>query len=274
MAAPLYRHIAEEIGYEIESGQLPPGSQLPTELELRERYQSSRNTVRDAIKFLSTRGLVETRPGQGTFVTAKIEPFIVHLTAQVEPGYHFPDMPRSGRVESSVPQVEILRGTGLLCAELRLPEGTQLVSRHQRRFIDSVPWSLQTSFYPRILVQQGAARLLSAETIESGVVQYLAETLNLRQVGWNERLAVRAPGTMEAGFFNLPPDGRVGVIETFQTAYDQNGNPIWVTVTVYPADRNQFIVTVGQVPMPGLEVAESVGHGTDDRAPAAVAWER
>ena len=55
----------------IESGELPPGSQLPTELELRDRYSASRNTVRDAIKWLTAHDLVETRPGQGTFVVGR-----------------------------------------------------------------------------------------------------------------------------------------------------------------------------------------------------------
>ena len=72
MADPMYRQIAEDLRQQIESGELAPGAQLPTELELREQYDASRNTVRDAIKWLITRGLVETRPGQGTFVVEKI----------------------------------------------------------------------------------------------------------------------------------------------------------------------------------------------------------
>jgi GntR family transcriptional regulator len=36
MANPMYRQIAEDLRRRIESGDLAPGSQLPTELELRE----------------------------------------------------------------------------------------------------------------------------------------------------------------------------------------------------------------------------------------------
>ena len=67
MADPMYRQIAEDLRTRIEAGELAPGSQLPTELELRERYNASRNTVREAIKWLTPLGLVEVRPGQGTF---------------------------------------------------------------------------------------------------------------------------------------------------------------------------------------------------------------
>jgi GntR family transcriptional regulator, transcriptional repressor for pyruvate dehydrogenase complex len=43
---------------------LLPGDQLPTELEFRDKYGAARNTVRDAVRSLATRGLVETGPGQ------------------------------------------------------------------------------------------------------------------------------------------------------------------------------------------------------------------
>ena len=82
----MYRQIAEDLRRQIEDGELAPGSQLLTELELREKYNASRNTIRDAIKPLITRGLVETRPGQGTFVVQKIVPFVTTLTGDPEVG--------------------------------------------------------------------------------------------------------------------------------------------------------------------------------------------
>ena len=36
--------------------------------------------MRDAIKWLTTLGLVETKPGQGTFVVRKIDPYVTTLT--------------------------------------------------------------------------------------------------------------------------------------------------------------------------------------------------
>ena len=80
MVDPMYRQIAEDLRRQIEDGELLPGDQLRTELELREKYNASRNTVRDAIKWLITRGMVETRPGQGTFVVQRIIPFVTTLT--------------------------------------------------------------------------------------------------------------------------------------------------------------------------------------------------
>jgi DNA-binding FadR family transcriptional regulator len=49
--------------------QLPPGSQLPSEPELSERYKVSRDTVRRAMQLLREIGIAETRRGIGHFVT-------------------------------------------------------------------------------------------------------------------------------------------------------------------------------------------------------------
>ncbi len=86
------------------------------------------------------------------------------------------------------------------------------------------------------------------EDIEEGTVEYLKGTLGLTQVGYRDWITVRAPKNDAVGFFGLPPDGRVPVFEIFRTAFDQNGKPMRVTVTIFPADRQQFIIDVGKVP--------------------------
>jgi GntR family transcriptional regulator len=260
MANPMYRQIAEDLREQIDSGQLEPGQQLRTELELREKYGASRNTVRDAIKWLMNLGLVETRPGQGTFVVKKIDPYVTTLSGDPGAGegvtYHF-QVSKQGRTPSSSdPQVEIQKASRGIAAELRLEEGSSVISRHERRYIDGTPWSMQTSFYPRELVLRGADRLLSADNIEEGAVEYLRTTLKLEQVGYRDWITVRAPDAAEAQFFNLPPDGRIPVFENYRTAFDQAGKPMRVTVAVFPIDRNQFIVEVGDVPAPQVPSPE------------------
>ena len=115
---------------------------------------------------------------------------------------------------------------------------------------------MQTSFYPRRFALKGAERLLDNEDIEEGTVKYLEDTLQLTQVGYRDWITVRAPKEDEVGFFELPPDGRVPVFEIFRTAFDQNGKPIRVTVTIFPVDRNQFIIDVGKVPSPQYQPAK------------------
>jgi GntR family transcriptional regulator len=199
---------------------------------------------------------VETRPGQGTFVVKKIDPLITTLSADPASGLgggegagYLSEVEKEARVPSYLGlQVEIQKASAEVASRLQVPEGTSVISRHQKRLIDETPWSLQTSFYPRGFVAQGADRLIEADDIEIGTVTYLAQTLGLRQVGYRDWVKVRAPDAIEANFFNLPQDGRVGVFEIFRTAFDQTGKPMRLTVTVFPTDRNQFIVNAGDVP--------------------------
>jgi GntR family transcriptional regulator len=83
----MYRQIAEDLRQKVQSGVIGPGSQLPTELALREEYDASRNTVRDAVKWLINLGLVATRPGQGTFVIEKMDPFATTLSGDSKTGF-------------------------------------------------------------------------------------------------------------------------------------------------------------------------------------------
>ena len=85
MADPLYRRIADDLRAQIQAGQLEPGAQLPPEEKLGGLFKASRNTIRDAIKFLISLGLVETRAGQGTFVVDPPDPLVTTLTTK-EPG--------------------------------------------------------------------------------------------------------------------------------------------------------------------------------------------
>src|SRR5271163_2996951 len=62
------RAIAEAIRCQIESGELPPGAQLPSERDLASTYGTARNTAREAVRLLSDAGLVITDQGKGSFV--------------------------------------------------------------------------------------------------------------------------------------------------------------------------------------------------------------
>jgi GntR family transcriptional regulator, transcriptional repressor for pyruvate dehydrogenase complex len=65
----LYEQIVHQIEESIVAGRLKPGDQLPPERELAQQCGVSRTAVREAIKALCEKGLVEARSGRGTFIT-------------------------------------------------------------------------------------------------------------------------------------------------------------------------------------------------------------
>ena len=65
----LYEQIVQQIEESILKGTLKPGDQLPAERELAQRFGVSRTAVREAVKALREKGLVEAYCGRGTFIT-------------------------------------------------------------------------------------------------------------------------------------------------------------------------------------------------------------
>lgn len=67
--ARLYEQVVEQIEQQILRGNLRHGDRLPTERELAEQFHVSRTVVREAVKALREKGLVQGYQGRGTFVT-------------------------------------------------------------------------------------------------------------------------------------------------------------------------------------------------------------
>lgn len=242
----MYRTIAEDLRDQIESGELGPGQQLKTELELREQYTASRNTVRDAIKWLTHYGLVETRPGQGTFVTRKLTPFTTVLSANpkidsIELEVYLSKMHgQDRRLEVTEPRVEIQRARGELATQLGVNDGEPVISRHQHLSIDAVPWYRQATYYPMEFVNRGALQLIENMNLDQGAAAYLKKAIGITQASWSDVITARAAETAEITFFGLPATRQVPVIEIQRIAYDETGNPMRLIITVFPADRNNL----------------------------------
>jgi len=65
----IYEEIVDEIKNLISQGRLKWGDQLPTERELSETFKVSRTCVREAFRVLESQGFLESRPGNGTYVS-------------------------------------------------------------------------------------------------------------------------------------------------------------------------------------------------------------
>jgi GntR family transcriptional repressor for pyruvate dehydrogenase complex len=65
----LYEQIVQQIEDSITKGTLKAGDQLPSERELALKFGVSRTAVREAVKALHEKGLVEAYSGRGTFIT-------------------------------------------------------------------------------------------------------------------------------------------------------------------------------------------------------------
>ncbi|HUC27056.1 MAG TPA: GntR family transcriptional regulator [Streptosporangiaceae bacterium] len=264
MGGPLYRQIADDLRRKIESEELQHGMRLPTEDQLMISYHASRNTVRGALRELTTGGLVYTLHGKGTFVCQRVKPIVTTLTTDPNAGrgrggvVYMSLVASSGRSPRATgPRVEISRAGPEVAECLGISEVDDVIIRHEAMSVDDLPWSLQTSYYPRSLADR-APRLLSSSDIAEGTVSYLADH-GIRQVGYRDEIEWRFPNEGEIAYFDLPADGHVHVVEIRRIAFDQEKNRVRLSVTVYRADRNQFAINVGDVPFGDLGLRPGEG---------------
>jgi GntR family transcriptional repressor for pyruvate dehydrogenase complex len=85
----IYEEIVRQIKTMMAEGRLASGDRLPPERELAEKFLVSRTSVREALRALESLGLVEIRPGEGTFirevsVDRLIEPLALVMVAKRE----------------------------------------------------------------------------------------------------------------------------------------------------------------------------------------------
>jgi GntR family transcriptional regulator, transcriptional repressor for pyruvate dehydrogenase complex len=94
----LYEQIVQQIEDSILKGDLKGGEQLPAERDLAQQFGVSRTAVREAMKTLREKGLVEAYAGRGTFVTNETARSMRHTLDR---------MMRSGPSESAGHLVEV-----------------------------------------------------------------------------------------------------------------------------------------------------------------------
>ena len=81
---PLYYQLAQILREQIHSDERHTGDQMPSERELMQRYDISRNTVRQALDMLANEGLIVRNHGHGTYISHQARNFHYMLDTFIE----------------------------------------------------------------------------------------------------------------------------------------------------------------------------------------------
>lgn len=159
--APLYARVETALAAEIVAGSLSPGSQLPTEDQLIQRFAVSRTTVRKAVENLVARGLVEIRRGKGTFVTEpKLTQALTGLSGFVE------DMEALGRrATARLLDKRPVPATEDVARQLGVARGAMVYRIERVRLADGVALSFDETYLPLDIGEKVASNDLEAEPI-------------------------------------------------------------------------------------------------------------
>jgi DNA-binding GntR family transcriptional regulator len=111
---PLYVQVARLLRDQIAAGQIPLGSLMPSENQLRETYGLNRSVARQAYDLLESEGLVVSRRGLGRYVTAVPQAAVITLQPGDSVRARMPGEAERARlgIPPGTPLLEITRAGG------------------------------------------------------------------------------------------------------------------------------------------------------------------
>jgi GntR family transcriptional regulator len=214
---PRHEQIAADLREQIMSGDLLPGTQLPSTPRLVERYKAANPTIQKALGALKDEGFVVSQQGKGVYVRNR-QPFVVEVSpffASSPDGYSYDIL----EVTEARPPREAAEVFGLD------EDGTAILRRRLMRH-RGAPVELDWSYYPAEIAT--GSPLAGHRNIKGGAPRVLAE-LGYPQRYFTDRLSTRMPTTEEVELLDLPG---VPVIRQFRVIYSDNDRPVEVSVMI------------------------------------------
>ncbi len=225
--------IVAELLESIRTERYEPGQQLPTVDQLAERMEVSRSTVREALRLLQARGVVEIIHGRGTFLAG---PRITRVTGVL---YGFTDILRKRGLagHSQIVAARIVPADKETAQNLRIPRDAPVNLLRRLRFVENVPIGLETSNS----AQTRFPDLLQTDwQPETSLYALLQSRYGVIPTTATQRVRATLMGEEESQLLAVPPHSPALLVQT--VAYDQDGAPFEFGYSWYCGDRYDYYV--------------------------------
>ncbi|MEZ4737677.1 MAG: GntR family transcriptional regulator, partial [Caldilineaceae bacterium] len=224
--------LAEQLKEQIQAGELAVGDQLPPERDLAQQVGVSRMTARQAVAYLVHEGLIEVKPGVGTFVAQpKLTHNALHLSGFSE------EMARLGSsVRSTVLRQERTIPPKRIAEQLHLAPHEQVITLVRLRQVDQTPLLLETSHLPAHL----CSGLETVDLAECSLYTWLATEYQLTGHRATQTVEATTVNDYEQRLFQLVAGTAMLLVEG--VTYDQEDRPFEYFKTIYRGDRFKFVL--------------------------------
>lgn len=236
-----YRQIADDLRAQITSGELPPGSLLPTQVVLAERYGVARMTVRQAIAQLANEGLVISQQGKGVIVREHA-PVVYRPQAEYEPRISgrldrfMAAMHKEGRPSSQIIDVAVVNADLFIAQRLGIEIGEPVVVRRRVRHVDGQPWNVNDTYYRYDLAID--TEIMNPADIPGGSNNVL-DAKGYQEARAIDEFFIRMPTQEEIRRLKLRPGTPVAAHVV--TGYTADDDVARVDVFILPGDRHVIL---------------------------------
>jgi GntR family transcriptional regulator len=227
---PRYYQLREIIRERIVSGDWAPGSLIPSEREMCERYGISRMTARQSITDLVNEGLLYREQGKGTYVgRPKIAQQLLRLTGFTE------DMKvREQRPGAKVLTAEMWPADQETAERLRIRVGQPVYHLRRLRLADSEPLALESSCISFI----GCERLLDNDLERNSLYHLLESVYDVPPLEAEQELEADVARDEESLLLKIAAGSPV--LRTRRVTTTRRNQPIEYATSVYRGDKYRF----------------------------------
>lgn len=228
----LWRQIQDWLEFGIKEGEMPPGTKLPTEQELAERFGVNRHTVRRALTLLAEKELIRTEQGSGSFVREQIIDYAVGARTRFHENLLRQERKPRGELVSS----GVIPATTEVARALELEKGEPVILLETLGEADGIRVCLASAHFP-----QARFPGLDGHFRETGSV-----TQALRHYGVMDyrrkstHISSRLPSAREARMLRQAKTRPVLITESINV--DPRDWPIEFCETRFASERVQFII--------------------------------
>lgn len=245
---PLHYQISADLRRAIKEGEYRVGDLFPTDKQLMEKYGVSSITVRRAVAALVDEGLLERRPGKGTFVKREpVEETLGKLTGFFEEmrarGYE-----PSARIIFTGPVKDPAKEKQRV-PELRVFGDEPLYIIEKIQQMNGQPIIYLRSYWP----YEYGSRLAEEDLEHRGLYELVEEKLGLVLDRAEQTITAGKAGKREAEYLKVKVGTPLLIME--RTAFDDRGRPIELSINAYRPDRYKYRVVLDRNrPRPGSGV--------------------
>ena len=245
---PFYIQVVDSLTDYIEKSKLPPGEQLPGEVDLCDMFGVSRTVIRQALQVLENKGVIYREKGRGTFVS---RPMIREGLFQELTGFYQDMIAKGHRPRSDVLKQAKIKADPKVAAYLNLEPGDLVIQIDRLRYVNHEPIVLVSTYIPYEL----CPALLDVDLTEQSLYAYLENEQGLFIKRGKRFLEAVLAGQPEADLLQIKPGAPL--LQLNSISYLEDGRPVEYFHAVHRGDRSRFETELVRVSEPG-ELAKKI----------------
>jgi len=235
---PKYLQISHWLMEMIEKGRYAVNDKLPSESKLAELFQVNRNTVRQAISDLVTRGVIQKRNGVGSFVMSQtVQPVkytLQHISSFTDDMIHMGISPKTRLLSQSV-----IEAPANVAEKLMLGKERLVILTERLRMGNDIPLVIERSYLPH-----KEYKAILKMRLTGSLYHLLTKKFHVKLHRSIQTFRAILLSNEDAKLFGVPPQSPGIFLES--VIYDSKNIPVEVLHAFHRGDKYIFEVESGK----------------------------